>query len=312
MGLINNSNKMSALEKTRPNKQIQPTLDEFQPIPIFHSQLNRMKRKSPARVGCGCVFVFLFVYFLAPFRTNILVLGVDDSLDRGNLGRTDTIILTTVVPLWPYVGLLGIPRDLWVQVPNVGEQRINTAYFFAEANQAHTGAAAAVDTVRQNFGVSVGYYLVLHMSGLVDFVNALGGIDINLESPQGGLPAGTHHLDGAKALAFARERYGADDFSRMQQGQIVILAAARKAVQPANWLNLPGALWALGKVVDTNFPVWQWPRLGFAWVRALIFGVDSRTITRDMVTPFVTSGGAQVLAPNWDKINPLVIDMFGE
>jgi LCP family protein required for cell wall assembly len=237
---------------------------------------------------------------------------VDDSLDRGELGRTDTIILTTVVPLLPYVGLLGIPRDLWVEVPNIGEQRINTAYFFAEANQAGTGASAAVDTVRQNFGVAVRYYLVLHMSGLIGFVDALGGVDITLETPLGGLTPGPHHLDGARALAFVRERYSADDFSRMQQGQILIMASFRKAIQPNNWARLPGAVIALFQVIETNIPVWQWPRLGFAFLRAILFGVDSRTITRDMVIPFQTSGGAQVLAPNWEAINPLLKEMFGE
>lgn len=242
----------------------------------------------------------------------MLVLGVDDSLGRGDLGRTDTIILTTVVPLLPYVGLLGIPRDLWVEIPNVGEQRINTAYFFAEANQAGTGARAAVGTVRLNFGVKLRYYLVLHMSGLVDFVNALGGVDIVLDAPLGGLPSGSHHLDGARALAFVRERYSADDFSRMQQGQILIMASFRKAIQPVNWSRLPGAMLALSQVVDTNIPVWQWPRLGFAFARAVLIGMDTRTITRDMVTPFQTSGGAQVLAPNWERINPLLIEMFGE
>jgi LCP family protein required for cell wall assembly len=241
-----------------------------------------------------------------------LILGVDDSLDRGTVGRTDTIILTTVVPLLPYVGMLGIPRDLWVQVPKVGEQRINTAYFFAEANQHGTGASAAVETVGKNFGVSLRYYVVLHMSGLVDFVDAIGGIDIQLESPLGGLPASSHHLNGDQALAFVRERYSADDFSRMRQGQIFILASFRKVIQPETWRHLPGAVWALAQEVDTNIPVWQWPRLGFAFVRVVLFGVDTRTITREMVTPFQTSGGAQVLAPDWEAINPLLEEMFGE
>lgn len=241
----------------------------------------------------------------------MLILGVDDSIERGNLGRTDTIILATVKPPVPYIGLLGIPRDLWVEVPNVGEQRINTAYFFAEAAQAGAGAPAAVDTVRQNFGVSLRYYLVLHMAGLVDLVDALGGIDITLTEPLGGLPAGSHHLNGTQALAFARERYSADDFSRMQQGQLVIMAAFRKAIQPGTWTRLPGVIWALTQVVDTNLPVWQWPRLFFSLFRSVVFGVDMRTISREMVVPFQTSSGAQVLAPNWEAIHPLVEEMFG-
>lgn len=304
---------MSSLEKTQPGRRAKPGLDEFQPIPAVRPVKGvNPRQRRPRSFGCSSLLVLLFLYFLAPFRTNFLVLGVDDTLGRGDLGRTDTLILATVVPLLPYVGLLGIPRDLWVEVPHVGEQRINTAYFFAEANQAGSGARAAVETVRRNFGVSLRYYLVLHMSGLVDFVDALGGIDIYLDSFLGGLPAGTHHLNGDQVLAFVRERYSADDFGRMQQGQIVILASFRKALQPSNWGNLPGALWALTRVVDTNIPIWQWPRLGFAFARAVIFGIDSRTITRDMVVPFQTSGGAQVLAPSWESINPLLLEMFGE
>lgn len=303
---------MSSLEKTQPSRRENPGLDEFQPIPVRHSKKpHRPERKRPGRVGCSLFLALLLFYFLAPLRTNVLLLGVDDSLDRGAVGRTDTIILATVVPLIPYVGMLGIPRDLWVTVPNVGEQRINTAYFFAESNQAGTGPSATMHTVRQNFGVPVRYYLVLHMSGLVQFVDALGGVDIILEKPLAGLPAGKHHLDGFQALAFVRERYSADDFSRMQQGQILIVASMRKAIQPDHWSRLPGALWALAQVVDTNIPLWQWPRLGFAFLRSILFGIDARTITREMVVPFQTSGGAQVLAPNWEAIKPLIKEMFG-
>ena len=296
----------TALDKTQPSQRTKSVLEK---------QLVTRKR---TRRGLGCGLIILlplaiaFLYFLAPFRTNMLILGVDDSLGRGELGRTDTIILSTVVPFKPYIGFLGIPRDLWVNVPNVGEQRINTAYFFAEAEQAGTGAPAAVETVRQNFGVSVEYYLVLHMSGLVDLIDALGGVEVTLETSMGGLPAGTHKLDGSSALAFARERYSADDFSRMQQGQILIMACMRKAMEPVSWKRLPDVFLVLSRIIDTNVPAWQWPRLGFAFLRGAVVDIDTRTISREMASPYLTSGGAQVLIPNWDTINPLLLEMFGE
>jgi hypothetical protein len=71
------------------------------------------------------------------------------------------------------------------------------------------------------------------------------------------------------------------------------------------------SLQSLTQVVDTNIPIWQWPRLSFAFLRALLFGMDSRTMTRAMVQPFQTSQGAQVLAPNWEAIEPLLKEMFG-
>ena len=69
---------------------------------------------------------------------------------------------------------------------------------------------------------------------------------------------------------------------------------------------------ALPNAIETNIPLWQLPRLGFAFVRGTWFGMDNRTIGWEMVTPYVTSGGAQVLLPNWDAINPVLLEMFGE
>jgi LCP family protein required for cell wall assembly len=257
------------------------------------------------------LFAFLLIYFFAPLRTNILLLGTDDSPERGSVGRTDTIILTTIVPLKPYVGMLSIPRDLWVNVPGVGEQRINTAYFFAESTESGSGPRAALQTIRDNFGVPVRYYAVIHMVGLTSVVDAVGGVDIQLESPIGGFPSGTHHLTGEDALRFVRDRSSADDFSRMLRAQILLSAIVRKAIQPSYWKSLPRFISSLTQVVDTNIPFWQWPRLLFALLRAFVFGIDSQTITREMVIPFQTSQGAQVLAPNWDAINPLLRRMFG-
>lgn len=290
-------------EITKPTRR----LDRIQRVQTLPAPKHR---RSPFWL---VVFLALIlIYFFAPLRTNILLLGTDDSPERGAVGRTDTIILTTIVPLRPYVGMLSIPRDLWVTIPEVGEQRINTAYFFAEANQSGSGPGAAMQTIRDNFGVTVHYYAVIHMVGLVSAVDSLEGVDIQLDESMGGLPAGTHHLNGIDALAFARERGSSDDFSRMQRSQILISAAFTKALQPSNWHALPEFIFSLISVIDTNVPLWQLPRLIFALVRSVLFGVDSQTITRNMVTPFQTSAGAQVLAPNWDAINPLLKDMFGQ
>ena len=257
------------------------------------------------------VLLILSLYFLAPFRTNILLLGTDDSPERGSLGRTDTIILTTIVPLKPYIGMLSIPRDLWVTIPNVGEQRINTAYFFAEADQSGTGGDAATETIRENFGVTVPNYAIIHMTGIVAAIDIFGGVNIQLDSPSGGYPAGEHSLSGIEALAFARDRAGSSDFSRMQRTQILLLAILNKGFEPSSWPKFPQFVLSLAKVVDTNIPLWQWPRLLFVLARAPLFGIDSRTITPEMVVPFTTSGGAQVLGPNWGEINQLMDEMFG-
>ena len=293
------------LEKTQPTRRV----DRRQAMQPVRSR--RMSRLAGCCSWTLFLLAFVLVYFFAPLRMNILLLGTDDSPGRGSVGRTDTIILTTVVPLKPYVGMLSIPRDLWVNVPGVGEQRINTAYFYAEASAAGSGSRAAMDTIRENFGIPVPYYAVIHMIGMTSVVDALGGVEITLDAPIGGFPSGTHHLSGEQALIFVRERSSSDDFSRMLRTQILLSSIVRKAITPSSWNSLPQFIYSLMEVVETNIPFWQWPRLLFALLRAFVVGIDSQTITREMVIPFQTSEGAQVLAPNWDAINPVLRRMFG-
>ncbi len=282
----------------------------------------RWMRKQRRSISCGCgpflgglflaVASLLLVYFLAPVRTNILILGIDYTPPENAVGRSDTIILSTMIPFEPYVGLLSIPRDLWVTVPGVGENRINTAHFFAEGQQAGTGPQAAIDTIQQNFGVHMDYFIRIRFDGFRSVVNAMGGVDIELDQPMAGYPAGKYHLTGNKALAFARNRLGSDDFFRMKQGQLLIKSIVRQLLRPRMWPRLPAVVVALSQNLDTNVPWFQWPRLGMALLRAGPDGFDSQTIEREMVTPYTTNQGASVLLPIWPKIKPVIVEMFGE
>jgi len=275
-------------------------------------------RRRP-RSGCTPIWAILVVfvalgsvYFFAPLRTNILLLGIDYAPPENAVARSDTIILATVLPLEPYIGMVSIPRDLWVSLPGVGENRINTAHFFGEASQAGGGPAASLEAMRAVFGIQVNYFVRVRFEGFRDVVNAMGGVDIQLASPMAGYPAGHHHLTGNKALAFARSRLGSDDFFRMEQGQILLKAILRQLLQPRYWVRLPGVMAALIRNLDTNLPWWQMPRLGLAVLRAGPDGLDSRKIAREMVTPITTAEGANVLIPDWNQINPMLTDVFGE
>ncbi len=278
-------------------------------------------RRRKSRRGCGCtpvliitliVLIFGGLYFGAPLRTNILLLGIDYAPPENAVARSDTIVLTTILPLEPYIGMLSIPRDLWVTLPGVGENRINTAHFFGEAAQVGGGPPASVEAVRSIFGINLHYYIRIRFEGFREVVNALGGVDIELSQPLAGYPAGIHHLTGNKALAFARHRLGSDDFFRMEQGQLLFKAILRHMTRPSGWIRIPAVVVALLKNIDTNLPWWQWPRISLALLRAGSDGLDARTISREMVSPFTTDEGASVLLPDWNQINPLLSEMFGQ
>ncbi len=127
-----------------------------------------------------------------------------------------------------------------------------------------------------------------------------------------GYPAGAHVLNGEQSLAFIRDRQGSDDFFRMSRGQLFLKSLGKQLISPRSWDKIPQVVVVLMESTDTNLPPWLWPRLGVALLRAGPEGVDSQVIDREMVSPFTTSGGAQVLAPNWDRINPLLLKMFGQ
>uniref|UniRef100_A0A7C4KZ25 LytR family transcriptional regulator n=1 Tax=Bellilinea caldifistulae TaxID=360411 RepID=A0A7C4KZ25_9CHLR len=300
------------LRISAPLREVDPN-EHFQAIPVRPAKKHR-------RWGAGCWLVslpglgllaVLLLYFFAPLRTNILILGIDRAPDGSAMGRSDTNILLSINPLQPDIKMLSIPRDLWVNIPGVGENRINTAHFFAEIDQPGSGPRATLETVRVNFGLDVPYFVRLRFDSVQPIVEAMGGITIELEQPTAGYPPGRHTLNGEQALAFARNRTGTDDFYRMAQGQLLFKAAFRQMLNPASWSRLPAVTAAALESVDTNLPVWLWPRLGLALLRAGPDGIDNRTLDREMVTPFTTSGGANVLLPNWERINPLLQEMFG-
>jgi LCP family protein required for cell wall assembly len=251
-------------------------------------------------------------YLLAPMRTNVLLIGIDRPPEGTHLARSDTMILTTFRPLQGYVGMLSIPRDLWVAVPGVGENRINTAHFFAENAQPGSGLQAAKEVVATNFGVDVPYVMRIRFDGLVRFVDTLGCVEVDLPEAMSGYEAGRHKLDGTQALAFVRDRKGSDDFFRMQRGQLFLKAMLRRTMNPLIWPRLPAAWLVLAGAIDGDLPILLWPQLGVTLLRAGPQGIDGRTLTRDMVTPFTSSGGAAVLAPRWDQINPMLLEMFGQ
>jgi LCP family protein required for cell wall assembly len=270
------------------------------------------KRKS---LGCSRVFIWVLIAFLiyifAPFRSNVLILGIDRTPEGTDVGRSDTIILLGLQPLTGQANMLSIPRDLWVAIPGYADNRINAAHSFGELERAGYGPLLALATVRQNLGIGVSQYLRIRLEGFADVIDALGGVEITLEQPAVGYPAGTHQLNGEQALAFVRDRTG-DDFFRMQHGQLFIMAVINKMFNPLSWLRVPGALIAMAQAIDTNIPIWDWPRLSIALLRAVLFdGIDAVTIPREAVTPWVTDGGAQVLLPNWELILPMVRELFG-
>ncbi len=289
----------------------------------------RPRRRGGVRLpGKGCCFglaavmavvvclALAFVgaaFILSPGKTNILVLGIDRIVDgTGSMGRSDTIVMVQVDPRQPRIATLAIPRDLWVTIPGVGENRINTAHYFAEINEPGSGPAALAQTIKDNFGIDSKYYVRIHLEGVPALIDAMGGVTIDLKEATALYPVGQHHLNGTQALAFVRDRKGADDFFRMDHGELFIKAVGQQLLKVQTWLRLPLVLAALPKAIDTNIPTTSMPALALALLRVGPTNIDSHALPREDTTSYITDAGAQVLLPRWDLIHPLVDEIFGK
>lgn len=262
-----------------------------------------------------------------PARTNILLLGLDRRPEETTfVSRTDTMILASVDARRGYVGMLSIPRDLYVTLPDGGQGRINTAHFFAEAAEAGTGPAAAMETVRANFGVDVHAYVRVDFDGFVRIVDSVGGIDLDAPHPLVDyeyptadygvtvveFPAGPQHLDGERALIYARIRHGSSDLQRAERQQLVLRALLLRVLEPSAWPRLPALAAALRSAASTDLTPLDLVRLAPSLLRAGQAGLDQRVLVPPMVEPYTTPSGGSVLLPVWPEINPVLLEMFGQ
>jgi len=203
---------------------------------------------------------------------NILVLGTDQR-EWDESARSDVIIVININPRTKKVNLLSIPRDARVDIPGHDFDKINAAYNSLYFNDG--GPDLSVRTVENLLGLNEGeipYFAVLNFNGFKEVINALGGVDIDVEEPMHyhshlgdvviDLEPGMQHLNGEKALEYARfrhDRYG--DFTESEDGtvhgRVVRQQKLIKALinQSKSWntiWKLPSITKAIGNAIYTN------------------------------------------------------------
>jgi len=258
-------------------------------------------------------------------RLNFLLLGID--LRRGETGaaRSDTMIVVTLDPQNKKVGLLSIPRDLWVPIPGYGENRINVANYLGDARKYPGGGAAlAKKTVQYNLGVPIHYYIRINFDGFRRLVDTLGGITLDVpkeindptypDEAYGYKPihirAGRQRMDGETALQYARTRHADDDFQRAKR-QIQVLLAIRDQAMSIDIIPKIPALWAMREnMVATDLTLDD--ILSLAQLARDIKAEDVKSVIIDetMTVAYVTDTGAQVLWPDREKIRKVVEELF--
>lgn len=207
-------------------------------------------------------------------RTNVLILGMGGSNHPGGM-LSDTMIVLSINYSDKRLGMISVPRDLWVPIPSYGHAKINEAYYRGEANKKTTGGGGvlASRTVENVLGIPIHYYIRMDFEGFKKIIDTLGGIDVYVEKdiydpfyPAADMirydpfriSAGTHHMNGDLALKYARSRETTSDFDRSRR-QMQILAAVREKVLTVGTLGNPKKITdlinVLGEHLRTNMEV---------------------------------------------------------
>jgi LCP family protein required for cell wall assembly len=216
-------------------------------------------------------------------QVNILLAG-NSSDDVGHDGGqlTDSIMLLSIDTRNHKAYMMSIPRDLWVNIGNDGYNKINFAYVsglnhkFSQSGFPDGGMGQLESIVEQSFGVNIDYYALINYQALKNAVDAVGGIDFNVQSsdkrglydpnidyvthkPLVKLTNGIHHIDGEQALDISRARgdsaysYGfpRSDFDRTENQRKLLVAREAKAIT-AGVLASPTRLSSLSDALGNN------------------------------------------------------------
>jgi polyisoprenyl-teichoic acid--peptidoglycan teichoic acid transferase len=230
---------------------------------------------------------------------NILVLGVDRRADGGDQ-NADVIIIAHLDLIQKKLSAVSIPRDLLVDIPGIGPDKINGSYNYGvEANPDDpiAGVVKVRDTVEYVFGVPIDGYTLLDFDGFRAVVDAADGIEVDVPAPihDEAYPTedygtktvdfaqGPQELDGERALEYVRTRHGDSDDGRRDRQRQVLLALFEKGKQLKSATRADNVILALGDSIQTSFPLEQQLTLA-----RLAYGMEESAIT-------ITSLGQPIL-----------------
>jgi LCP family protein required for cell wall assembly len=255
-------------------------------------------------------------------QINVLLLGVGGQGHDGPY-LTDTMILAQIRPDIGEITLTSIPRDYWSDMPEGGQDKINSAFTYGLGKNLdwENGGSYARQVAENLSGLQIPYFAVMDFSGFEKAVDEVGGLDITIDrtftdysypdSGTGYLPpvtftAGTEHMDGTRALEFARSRHAAgiegSDFARSQRQQKIIDAFKQKVLS-GNIVSDTGKLNSLLGIFADHFHTNMTPAEIFR-IYSLTKGKNMQSLSLSLdpdtglICPeILASNGAYILTP---------------
>lgn len=268
-------------------------------------------------------------------RVNFLIMGYGGSGHDGAY-LTDSLVVISLEPQSHHTTLISIPRDLWVQNPaNSGNYTKLNAVYPVAAGDTNANPIKGGDAVAQKIstitGLTINYWMTINFTGFKDFIDAIGGVDVTVPDtftakyPVNDDPninpnwetvkfkKGPQHMDGARAIVYARARYVTDnpaegsDFARSARQQLIMKAALAKVKQ---WQTWPQMFNAMDKLKNTLYS-----NLSLADLAEFALKMDLNTAhrvglsTSNVLENATSNDGQAILQPtngDWAQIPPYI------
>ncbi len=303
-------NGNGAVSTNLSSDQAQPTLDD-----------SRLLQTNANRPGFQKLDFDQTVYFL--------LTGLDKREWEGDTGPglTDTIIVAFLNVQQEKAGMISIPRDTWVEVPEYGPYKINQAFSLGEAyGYPGGGPGILMDTAGNLLGIDIDYYVQVDFEAFVVLVDAVNGVMVDvpekilvwpnaeMEGDMKRLTPGLQVLPGNLALGYVRTRDTIEgDFGRTKRQQQVLVALQKKLfsyeILPVVISRLPAIYRDLSSNVETNLTLNQ--IISLAWV---VRDINPQSLqTRIIKEPVVEAGfndrDQYVLFPDIEQIRNIWHDM---
>ncbi|TBL69392.1 LCP family protein [Paenibacillus thalictri] len=250
-------------------------------------------------------------------RVNVLLLGGDSrGLKKNEVPRSDSMMVASIDPVTKKSYLFSILRDTYVKIPSYGEDRINTALALG-------GPDLAMKTVSDLLGIPIQYYVYTDFVGFIALVDAIGGIDLDVEKNMKysdseddhiydiDLKKGMQHMNGKTALQYVRFRHDAlSDFARTERQRKFLQAVAQKMQTTSSLLKLPRILSSIDPYIETNITTTDMLKLG-----SLAYDVKADGIAGEQIPPTdllveKNIGGAAVISADKNKLKAYVQDLL--
>jgi len=212
----------------------------------------------------------------------VLMVGIDYRGDDYLYGLADVIRVIRIDFVNMTVNMVNLPRDLLVEAPEgrftePDPYKINQAYLFGTPGWkgylgSGQGAGALAEVIQHNFGIPIDHYGVINFLTFINFIDAIGGIEVNLPVPVvggslGDFPAGRQTLNGERALALSRIRIGYSDAFRVRNQTLIMRAVLNKLIQPKFIVQIPNLLNQFSGAFLTDLSIEQLGNIGGCFLR---------------------------------------------